>query len=118
MGSDCLDEITTTAKTQVCELKNGKIKEFTIIPSDFGIKKANLKELLGSDKKVNAKIAKEVLDGKKGPHRDIVCLNAGAALYVACVARTIKEGLELARITIDSGRAKEKLRFLIEFTNK
>ncbi|MBL7197473.1 MAG: anthranilate phosphoribosyltransferase [Candidatus Omnitrophica bacterium] len=118
MGSDGLDEITTTTKTQVCELKNGKIKEFSISPIEFGIKKASLKELLGSDKRTNVKIAKEILDGKKGPKKDIVCVNAGAALYVAGVARNIKEGFELANITIDSGRAKEKLRFFVEFTNK
>jgi len=118
MGSDGLDEITTTTKTQVCELKNGKIKEFSIFPIEFGIKKASLKELLGSDKRTNVKIAKEILDGKKGPRKDIVCVNAGAALYVAGVARNIKEGFELANITIDSGRAKEKLRFFVEFTNK
>ena len=118
MGSDGLDEITTTTKTQVCELKNGKIKEFSISPIEFGIKKASLKELLGNDKRTNVKIAKEILDGKKGPMKDIVCINAGAALYVAGVARNIKEGFELANITIDSGRAKEKLRFFVEFTNK
>ena len=118
MGSDGLDEITTTTKTQVCELKNGKIKEFSISPIEFGIKKASLKELLGSDKRTNVKIAKEILDGKKGPRKDIVCVNAGVALYVAGVARNIKEGFELANITIDSGRAKEKLRFFVEFTNK
>jgi len=118
MGNDGLDEITTTTKTQVCELKNGKIKEFTLTPSEFGIKKANIKDLLGNDKKTNVKITREILDGKKGPRRDIACLNAGAALHVAGVARTIKEGFELAKITIDSGRAKEKLRFLVEFTNR
>jgi anthranilate phosphoribosyltransferase len=117
-GQDGLDEITTTADTQVFELKNGKIKEFILSPSEFGIKKVNIKELLGSDKNANAKIATEVLDGKRGPQRDIVCLNAGAALYVAGVTRSIKEGFELANITIDSGRAKEKLRLFVEFTNK
>ena len=71
-----------------------------------------------NDKNTNARIAKEILDGQKGPQRDIVCLNAGAALYVSGVTRSIKEGFELANITIDSGRAKEKLRFFVEFTNK
>ncbi len=117
-GLDGLDEITTTTKTQVFELKNGKIKEFTLSPSEFGIKRANLKDLLGKDRNTNSQIAKEVLNGKKGPKRDIVCLNAGAALYLTGATRTIKEGFELANITIDSGRAKEKLRFFVEFTNK
>lgn len=117
-GLDGLDEITTTAKTQICELKNGKIKEFTLSQFEFGIKRVDIKNLLGKDKNTNAQIAREILDGKKGPHRDIVCLNAGAALYVSGVVRNIKEGFELANITVDSGRAKEKLRSFIEFTNK
>jgi anthranilate phosphoribosyltransferase len=117
-GLDGLDEITTTTKTQVCELKNGKVKEFIISPSEFGVKKANPKELLGKDRETNAQIAREVLDGKRGPCRDIVCLNAGAGLYAAGAVMTIKEGFELANITIDSGRAKEKLLFFVEFTNK
>ena len=117
-GLDGLDEITTTAKTQVVELKNGKIREYTLSQFEFGIKRADIKDLLGKDKNTNARIAKEVLDGKKGPQRDIVCLNAGAALYVSGVTRTMKEGFELANMTIDSGRAKEKLRFFVEFTNK
>jgi len=117
-GLDGLDEITTTAKTEVCELKDGKIKEFTINPAELGIKKAEIKDILGRDTATNVKIANEILDGKKGPKRDIACLNAAAALYLAGAAPNIKEGLELAGITIDSGRAKEKLQHLIEFTNK
>lgn len=117
-GEDGLDEITTTAKTRVCELKNAKIKEFTLSPGDFGIKKAALQDLQVNDIKANAAIAKDVLEGEQGAHRDIVCLNAAAALYITDAAKTIKEGLELAHITIDSGRAKEKLRHLVEFTNR
>lgn len=117
-GDDGLDEITTTARTRVCELKNGKIREFSFTPSEFGIKKANMKELLARDVSANVRIAREVLGGKHGARRDIVCLNAAAALYIAGATRTIKEGVELATITVDSGRAREKLRHLIEFTNK
>lgn len=117
-GFDGLDEMTTTAKIQVCELKNNKIKEFTLTPAEFGIKRASVKDLMCTDKDENVKIAKDILQGKDGPRRDVVCLNAGAALYIAGMSRTIKEGFELARITIDSGRAEEKLRHLIEFTNK
>ncbi|MDD5617498.1 MAG: anthranilate phosphoribosyltransferase [Candidatus Omnitrophica bacterium] len=117
-GLDGLDEITTTKNTEVCELKDGKIKEYVISPGEFGIKKAELKDILGSDISTNVKIAKEILDGKSGPKRDIACLNAGAALYVAGAAPNIKQGFELANITLDSGRAKEKLNHLIEFTNK
>jgi anthranilate phosphoribosyltransferase len=117
-GLDGLDEITTTKNTEVCELKDSKIKEYVISPSEFGIKKAEIKDILGKDTATNVKIANEILDGKTGPKRDVVCLNAGAALYVAGVVPNIKEGFELARITIDSGRAKEKLKHLIEFTNR
>ncbi|MDD5005237.1 MAG: anthranilate phosphoribosyltransferase [Candidatus Omnitrophica bacterium] len=117
-GLDGLDEITTTKNTEVCELKDGKIKEFVISPGEFGIKKAEIKDILGSDVSTNVKIAKEILDGKLGPKRDIACLNAAAALYVAKAVPNIKQGFELANITIDSGRAKEKLNQLIEFTNR
>ena len=117
-GFDGLDEMTTTSKIQVCELKNNKIKEFVLTPTEFGIKKASVKELICEDKDENIKVAKEILQGKDGARRDIVCLNAGAALYIVGASRTIKEGYELAHITIDSGRAEEKLRHLIEFTNK
>ena len=117
-GKDGLDEITTTTETRIFELKNSKIKEFDISPEDFGIKKVKLKEILCKDKKTDVAMTREILSGKSGPKRDIVCLNAGAALYTAGKVPSIKEGLELARITIDSGRAKEKLRSLIEFTNE
>lgn len=117
-GNDGLDEITTTTKTQVCELKNSKIKEFSLSPAEFGIKKTDMKELLARDTKANVAIAREVLEGKRTARRGIVCLNAAAALYVAGAARTIKEAFELANITVDSGRAKEKLKHFIEFTNK
>ena len=118
MGADGLDEISTTGVTKVCELNNGKIKSYTISPSDFGIKRVKLSDIQGKDIKTNVRIMREILDGKESPYRDIVSLNAAAALYVANVARSIKEGLELAHITIDSGRAKEKLQHLIDFTNK
>jgi len=118
MGADGLDEISTTGSTKICELNNGKIKNYTISPGDFGIKKVKLSDIQGKDVKTNVRITKEILDGKESPYRDIVSLNAAAALYIANVARSIKEGLELAHITIDSGRAKEKLQHLIDFTNK
>ena len=118
MGEDGLDEITTTASTKICELNNGKIRTYTISPSDFGIKKVSLSDIQGKDVQTNVRITREILDGKDGPYRDVVSLNAAAALYVANAAPSIKEGLELAHITIDSGRAKEKLQHLIDFTNK
>lgn len=116
-GLDGLDEITTTSATKVCELKNKKLKFYSIQPSDFGIKKARLKDLEGGDIKANARIAQEILEGAKGPRRDIVLFNAGCAIYTADKVKTIKEGIILAKESIDSGRALRKLEELKELTN-
>jgi len=118
MGEDGLDEITTTGPTKICELNNGRIRTYSITPNDFGIKKVKLSDIQGKDIQANARILKEILAGKNSPYRDIVSLNAAAALYVADAASSIKEGLELVHITIDSGRAREKLQHLIDFTNR
>ena len=116
-GLDGLDELTTTTTTKVCELKNKKLKFYGIEPSDFGIKKARLKDLEGGDIEINAQIAREVLQADKGPKRDIVLLNAGCAIYTADKVKTIKEGIALAKESIDSGRALRKLEELKELTN-
>ncbi|OGX23434.1 MAG: anthranilate phosphoribosyltransferase [Omnitrophica WOR_2 bacterium RIFCSPHIGHO2_02_FULL_45_21] len=116
-GLDGLDEITTTSATKVCELKNKKLKFYSIHPSDFGIKKARLKDLEGGDVKANARIAQEILQGAKGPRRDIVLFNSGCAIYVADKAKSIKQGIELAQESIDSGRALRKLEELRQFTS-
>lgn len=116
-GLDGLDEITTTTGTLICELKKGKISSYKISPSDFGIKKSRLKDLLGGDTKANIQIAQDVLQGIKGPKRDIVLLNAGCAIYAADRASSIKEGIELAKESIDSGAAFKKLEALKQFTN-
>ncbi len=84
----------------------------------FAIKKTNLKELEGGDASLNAKIALEILKGKSGPKKDIVLLNAGAAIYVADSAKTIEEGINKARESIDSGRALEKLESFKALTNR
>lgn len=117
-GLDGLDEITTTASTRVCELKDKKIRSFSVEPSDFGIKKSRLKDLEGGDARTNAQIAREVLQADKGPKRDIVLLNAGCAIYTADKVKTIKEGIILAKESIDSGKALRKLEELRELTNK
>ncbi|MFH1285915.1 MAG: anthranilate phosphoribosyltransferase [Candidatus Micrarchaeota archaeon] len=108
-----LDEISICGSTRVSELRSGKVKNYEITPDEFGIKRAKLEEILGSDAKGNAEILKAVLSGKKGAHRDIVALNAGALLYIAGKAKTIKEGVKLAESSIDSGKAMEKLKLLI-----
>ena len=115
-GADGLDEITTTAKTYVAEVFEGKLKEYEIIPEDFGFKPATLAQLLGGTVSDNLKIAYDVLAGKPGPKLDIVLLNAGFAIYAAGKAATISGGLELARRSIDSQAALKKLEQLKEYT--
>ena len=117
-GLDGLDEITTTTFTKICELKNKKLRSYTISPFDFGIKKSRLKDLEGGNAQDNARITLEVLQAKKGPKRDIVLLNSACAIYTADKAGSIKEGIELAKDSIDSGRAWQKLEALREITNR
>ncbi|MAG91576.1 anthranilate phosphoribosyltransferase [Candidatus Woesearchaeota archaeon] len=113
-----LDEITLTGKTKVCELRNGKIETYEINPEEFGFKLTSLNELKGESPSENAKIINDVLSGAKGPKRDIVLLNAAAALLTAEVVKNYKEGIELAANSIDSGNALKKLKDLVNFTNK
>lgn len=117
-GTDGMDEITTTADTVVSEIKDGRIINYTINPKQFDIKKALPEELTGGDSKINALITKDILSGTKGHRRDIVILNAGAALYIGGLAESIEEGIDMAGYSIDSGKALSKLNEVIEFTNK
>jgi len=114
-GGDGLDEITTTTETEIFELKDGKIKNYRISPRNFGIKRAKMRDLVGGDTHTNVKICLDILKGELGPKRDIVLLNSGAALYVAGKAKSIKEGIELAKESIDKGKAFKKLEELREF---
>jgi len=117
-GEDGLDEITTTAKTFVSETCKGKINSYEISPEDWGFKKARLEDLTGRDAAYNAQILLDVLKGAGGPKRDIVLLNAGAAIFTADKAKSIKEGIELAKISIDSQKALEKFELLRECSNR
>ena len=117
-GGDGLDEITTTAKTIVCEEYKGKLNNYEIAPEDFGFKRANPQDLKGGSVSDNAKIIMDILKGKTGLKRDIVLLNAAAAIYVADKAKTIKEGIKLAAEAIDSGNALKKLELLKEYSQK
>lgn len=117
-GKDGLDEITTTAGTVISELKNGKVRTYEIHPRDFGIKKAKPADLKGGAAAFNARLTLDLLNGKIGPQRDIVLLNAGAAIYAADVTKNIKEGVNLAGESIDSGKALEKLNALKILTNE
>ncbi|MBL7069839.1 MAG: anthranilate phosphoribosyltransferase [Candidatus Omnitrophica bacterium] len=116
-GKDGLDEITTTDSTEVSEENNGKITDYEIAPEDFGIKKAKISDLAGGDASLNAKILLDLLEGKSGPVRDIVLLNAAAGLYAADQAGSIKEGIGIARDSIDSKKALNKLNLLKEYSN-
>lgn len=107
-GDDGLDEITTTTTTTVCEVKNGKLYKYILNPSDYGIELCKPEALVGGTPNDNAKIIVDILKGKGGPKRDIVVLNTGAALYVAKVVDSLKDGIKLARDLIYSGKAYDK----------
>ena len=112
-GQDKLDEISLSSPTTVCEFENGQYKKYTICPEDLGFKTCDKSELVGGTPQENATITKNVLDGKLGPKREAVLLNAGAGLYIAGKASDIQEGIQLASMLIDSGKASQKLE---EFT--
>lgn len=114
-GEDGMDEITTTGKTYVCELSGGRLRSYEIYPEEFGLPRASLEALRGGGARENAQILQELLAGGPGPRRDMVLLNAGAALYAAGTAADIREGIRLAEASIDGGRAAEALRGLIDF---
>lgn len=118
-GVDGLDEITTTGPTRVSELReDGTVETYTIAPEEFNLERASPTDLLGGDAAENAAITRSILDGEKGPKRDIVALNAGAALYAAGVAPDIAAGLEMAAASIDAGRAKATLEKLVAASNE
>jgi len=117
-GSDGLDEITTTGPTHVVELKDGAIRGFEIAPEQFGLKRATLSDLKGGDPEQNAAALRELFDGKTGPYRDIVLLNAAAALLVAGRVADIPAGLKMAAEALDFSKARQKLDDLIRVTNQ
>ena len=114
-GADGLDEITTTGETHITALDAGKIASYTITPEQFGLRRTPLGACAGGDAQENAAITLAVLEGKQGPHRDVVLLNAAAALTVAGAAADLEAGLQLAAYAVDSGAALEKLRRLQRF---
>ena len=116
-GSDGLDEITLTGPTQVSELKSGQVNTHQIHPGDFGLQTVSAEALKGGDADHNARILRGVLDGEEGPQRDVVLLNAAAAIVVGGLAEDITAGLEVARESIDSGKARQALDRLVEVSN-
>lgn len=118
-GMDGIDEVSISGVTKISHLSNGIIKEYSVEPENFGIKRQPLSSITGGSSEENAAIAVNILEGKeKGPKRDITILNAAAAIVVGKKALDIKEGIELARKAIDSGSAIGMLQKLKEFTNK
>ncbi|TWG99109.1 anthranilate phosphoribosyltransferase [Mesorhizobium sp. J18] len=114
---DGLDEMTTAGVTQVAALENGEIRTFEIEPADVGLSRVDMSELKGADAVYNAKALRAVLGGTKNAYRNIAVLNAGGALVVAGRARTLKEGVELAAASLDSGKAMEALTKLVQVSN-
>ena len=118
-GQDCLDEISMSAPTTVCEIDNGKFKKYVIEPEDFGFEKCSKEELVGGDPAENAAITNAILNGEeKGAKRNAVVLNAAACIYVAGKAESMKDAVAVAEEMIDSGKAMEVLHKFVELTNK
>jgi anthranilate phosphoribosyltransferase len=116
-GSDGLDELTTTGPTQVAELKDGAVSLFEVTPQEAGLPTATLEQLKGGDAAANAAAIRALLGGEPGPFRDIVLLNAAAALIVGGKAASLAEGVERAAAAVDSGAASRALDKLIAVTN-
>lgn len=117
-GEDGLDEITNTAVTQVAELKEDQVVEsYPLSPEQFGMPRASLDDLRGGDAATNAAITREILAGVEGPRRDVILLNAGAALYVCGAASDLQVGVDMAAQAIDNGEAARRLALLVEHSN-
>jgi anthranilate phosphoribosyltransferase len=117
-GKDGMDEISTTATTKIAWLDNGSIKNFELIPEEFGIKRARTEDLVVENARQSAAEFTALLDGKPGPIRDIVVLNTSAVLLVAGKAHDFPEGIRMAAESIDSGTARASLERLIAITNQ
>ncbi len=113
---DGLDEISIGDRTEVAELKDGQVRRFSIQPEDFGLKRTPIQQLKAADPAASLSIIRDVLDNQPGPARDIVQLNAGAAIYTAGVASSLQEGIDLAGKAIASGEARNRLDRLVILT--
>jgi anthranilate phosphoribosyltransferase len=116
-GDDGLDELTTTTTSQVVDLRDGQVHRYTVDPTTLGIDQARRDALVGGDPATNAALARRVLDGEHGPHRDIVTLNAAAGLVAAGMADDLATGLDAARASLDDGRAAAALDRLVAVSN-
>jgi len=116
-AEDGLDEISIAAATRVAELRNGEISTYTITPEEFGMQRAGLDSLAVADAAQSLAMIEAVFDNRPGPARDIVCLNAGAAIYAADLMATLQQGVDLASEVIASGKAKQTFAALIKASN-
>ncbi len=117
-GADGLDEISNTGESHIAEVREGVVRSFKVRPEDFGMTRAAIADLQGGDREENAEIIRRILGGGDGAMRDIVLINAAAALVVGGKAKDLKEGVELARHSIDSGAALAKMAALAAFSQK
>jgi anthranilate phosphoribosyltransferase len=117
-GEDGLAEITIAGQTHICELKDGQTENYFISPDDFGLSRASLDDLKGGTAEENAARLRGILAGAVGPQRDIILMNAGAALLAGDAVSTFKQGVDLAQEVIDGGRALAKLEQLIDFSQR
>jgi len=115
-GEGTFDEISICGPTRISHLRDGKVRTFTMTPEDYGLKRADPETVRGGNARQNARIIRHILDGEKGPKRDMVLLNAAAAFVAAGLEDDLMGGIERARESIDSGRAREKLESLINFS--
>lgn len=117
-GADGLDEISNTGESHISEVHEGVVRSSRVTPEDFGMPRAVVRDLQGGDREENARIIRQVLQGEAGPRRDIVLMNAAAALVVGGKARDLKDGVALAAQSVDSGAAARKLADLVDLSRK
>lgn len=117
-GEGTYDEISICGPTRVSHLKNNEVRTFQMTPEDYGLKRADCEDIVGGNARQNADIVRSILNGDKGPRRDMVLLNAAAAFVAAGVGGDFSEGIRMATDSIDSGKARQKLDNLIEFTQQ
>src|SRR6267154_1798228 len=108
-GAGGLDEISLSGPTKIAEVKDGRILRYEVTPEEFGMKRAPVEEIRGDTAAENATLIRKIFGGERGPSRDIVAINAGAALMVTGIVKTLREGAEIADAAIESGAAKRKL---------
>ncbi|MCL6515552.1 anthranilate phosphoribosyltransferase [Alicyclobacillus sp.] len=117
-GDGGIDEISLQGETLIAEVRDGRVRTYTVVPEDFGLRRAGLAALAGGDAAHNASIIRRVLEGETGPARDVVVLNAGAVLHVAGRADSIADGVRLAQAALDSGDAAAALSRFVEATHR